>query len=290
MVKKVVLTGGPCTGKTTVLRSIKDYYTRNGFRVIVVSETATELINDGIKCFGIDKLVDVVDYQEMVLKLQLQKEDIVDSVVSLHENEDILVVYDRGTLDGEAYINEAEFAKVIKRVNPKLTSNDLLARYDMVLVLIGDKSFYTLETNSARKESAEEALDIGKKTLMSWIEHDNLKLVFPKETMEEKTNEVIDDIRKVFDQRKYNRSYVVNLENSNLDAILANARIRDYEEGEISRVIYFVSDQKSCSLHIYRDTDQAVLKVDASLSELPTLSNKLCIMEEVNNMCLKLKV
>ena len=290
MVKKVVLTGGPCTGKTTVLRSIKDYYTRNGFRVIVVSETATELINDGIKCFGIDKLVDVVDYQEMVLKLQLQKEDIVDTVVSLHENEDILVVFDRGTLDGEAYINEAQFANVMKRVNPDLTSDNLLARYDMVLVLIGDKSFYTLETNAARKESAEEALDIGKKTLMSWIEHDNLKLVFPKETMEEKTNEVLDDIRKVFEQRENNRSYIVNLENSNLDVILSNARIRDYEEGEISRVIYFVSDQKSCSLYIYRDTNQAMLKVDASLSELPTLSNRLCIMEEVNNMCLKLEV
>lgn len=290
MIKKVVLTGGPCTGKTTVLKSIKDYYTKKCFKVIVVSETATELINDGIKCFGIDKLVNEVDYQEMVLKLQLQKEDIVDSVISLHEDEDILVVYDRGTLDGEAYINERQFTNVMKKVNPNLTSHDLLSRYDMVLVLIGDKSFYTLETNSARKESVEEALDIGKKTLMSWIEHDNLKLVFPKETMEEKTNEVLDDIHKVFNQRSNNRRYIVNLENSNLDGLLDMAKIKDYKEGDISRVIYFVSDQKSCTLYIYRDTNQAMLKVDASISELPILSNRLCIMEEVNNMYLKLEV
>lgn len=290
MVKKIVLTGGPCTGKTTVLDNIRDYYSKNGFRVIVVSETATEIINDGIKCFGIDKLVDVVDFQELVLRLQLLKEDIVDSVVRYKTDEDILVVYDRGTLDGEAYVNPETFNKVMKRVDPSLTREKLLSRYDMVLVLIGDKSFYTLETNSARKESADEALEIGKKTLMSWVEHDNLKLVFPKDTMEEKTNEVIEDIRESFAQDKLKKSYVVNLENSSLDNILLEARVKDYDEGEIARSIYFVSHQKACSLHIYRDANQALLTVDADVSDCQALCPQLCIMEEISNMRLQLKV
>lgn len=290
MVKKIVLTGGPCTGKTTVLDNIRDYYSKNGFRVIVVSETATEIINDGIKCFGIDKLVDVVDFQELVLRLQLLKEDIVDSVVRYKTDEDILVVYDRGTLDGEAYVNPEIFSKVMKRVDPSLTREKLLSRYDMVLVLIGDKSFYTLETNSARKESADEALEIGKKTLMSWVEHDNLKLVFPKDTMKEKTNEVIEDIRESFSQDKAKKSYVVNLENSSLDNILLEARVKDYDEGEIAKSIYFVAHQKACSLHIYRDANQALLTVDADVSEVPSLCPQLCIMEEVSNMRLQLKV
>lgn len=290
MVKKIVLTGGPCTGKTTVLDNIRDYYSKNGFRVIVVSETATEIINDGIKCFGIDKLVDVVDFQELVLRLQLLKEDIVDSVVRYKTDEDILVVYDRGTLDGEAYVNPETFNKVMKRVDPSLTREKLLSRYDMVLVLIGDKSFYTLETNSARKESADEALEIGKKTLMSWVEHDNLKLVFPKDTMKEKTNEVIEDIRESFAQDKAKKSYVVNLENSSLDNILLEARVKDYEEGEIARSIYFVAHQKACSLHIYRDANQALLTVDADVSDCQALCPQLCILEEISNMRLQLKV
>lgn len=290
MIKKVVLTGGPCTGKTTVLNDIKDYYRDNGFKVIVVPETATELIKEGIKCFGEDKLLSVLDYQEIVLRLQLQKESIVDYVLKMHSNDDILVIYDRGALDGEAYVNQSDFQSVIKRVDPNMTSDDLLKRYDMVLVLIGDSSFYTLETNSARRESAAEALELGKKTLMSWIEHDNLKLVYPKETMEEKSNEVIKNIANLFAQgSKKEVNYVVDLDNSNLNEIFSSARVRNYQESEILQSIHFISDKRAGCLNIYRDTNLAMLKLDTSINDLPTLSENLCVEEEIKNMCLELK-
>ena len=45
---KIVLTGGPCAGKTTAKAWIEDAFTKMGYVVLFVSETATELIQGGI--------------------------------------------------------------------------------------------------------------------------------------------------------------------------------------------------------------------------------------------------
>ena len=48
MVKRIVLTGGPSSGKTSVLEKIDQVYSAQGYKVILVDETATYLINKGI--------------------------------------------------------------------------------------------------------------------------------------------------------------------------------------------------------------------------------------------------
>ena len=46
-ISKIVLTGGPCAGKTTGMSWIIDNFTKRGYKVLVVAETATELIEGG---------------------------------------------------------------------------------------------------------------------------------------------------------------------------------------------------------------------------------------------------
>lgn len=41
---KIVITGGPCAGKSTALTWIQNEYTKKGYTVIFVPESATELI------------------------------------------------------------------------------------------------------------------------------------------------------------------------------------------------------------------------------------------------------
>ena len=53
---KIVLTGGPCAGKTTALSKIEEHLEECGYKVMVVSESATELIKGGIRPFGESKL------------------------------------------------------------------------------------------------------------------------------------------------------------------------------------------------------------------------------------------
>ena len=43
-IKKIVITGGPCSGKSTMLNLIENTFKEKGYKVLIVSETATELI------------------------------------------------------------------------------------------------------------------------------------------------------------------------------------------------------------------------------------------------------
>ena len=43
-IHKIVITGGPCAGKTTGMSWIQNAFTKLGYRVLFVPETATELI------------------------------------------------------------------------------------------------------------------------------------------------------------------------------------------------------------------------------------------------------
>ena len=45
---KIVFTGGPCAGKTSIIKKIKKYLKEKNYEVIVVPETATLLKEAGI--------------------------------------------------------------------------------------------------------------------------------------------------------------------------------------------------------------------------------------------------
>ena len=54
---KIVITGGPCAGKTSALRRIKERYSKLGFEVVHIPETATELISGGISPMSVGSSV-----------------------------------------------------------------------------------------------------------------------------------------------------------------------------------------------------------------------------------------
>lgn len=226
MEKRIVLTGGPGSGKTTVLNSIVNIYSSLGVKVIVVSETATEIINSGIKPFGDDK-IDLLDFQELVLSLQLSKEKLFDRSIELykksHPDKDILVIYDRGAIDNKAYINDKDFNSILNQVCQNSYSS-ILNKYDLVIDLIGAKSFYTLENNHARSESADVALELGEKTLKSWTGHPKVKIVSPKEKMEDKVAEVISYINELLDKKtlKKQKKYFIDINESDLNYLFEN--------------------------------------------------------------------
>ncbi len=226
MEKRIVLTGGPGSGKTTVLNSIVNMYTSLGVKVVVVSETATEIINSGIKPFGDDK-IEMLDFQKLVLSLQLSKEKIYDEAICMyqkvHPNEDILIIYDRGSIDNKAYITDEEFDAVMQSVCDADYST-ILNKYDLIIDLVGSKKFYTLENNKARSESADVALTLGEKTLKSWVGHPKVKIVGPKENMNDKVSEVVSYINELLSKKnqKKQAKYLVSIKDCNLLEISKN--------------------------------------------------------------------
>ena len=69
----IVLTGGPCAGKTTTIAKVKEDLENLGYHVLLLNECATEVINGGIRPFG-DNQVSVFDFQNEILNLQIFKE------------------------------------------------------------------------------------------------------------------------------------------------------------------------------------------------------------------------
>ena len=46
-ISRIVITGGPCAGKTTGINWIQNAFSKEGYLVLFVSETATELSSGG---------------------------------------------------------------------------------------------------------------------------------------------------------------------------------------------------------------------------------------------------
>lgn len=213
MIKKIVLTGGPGSGKTTVTQRIKKNFTEEGYRVIIIDETASHLINMGICPFG-DDAMSIVDFQEIVLKTQLFKEDIIDRSLDLMQDKNTIIIYDRGALDNRAYVSSEEFQEILTRLNNVPTISTLMNKYDLVINLVSSSDFYSIKNNKARTENVTEAMALGDKTLSSWMGHNNIKIVLPKNSVEEKVAEVLNIINKTLDEKAIRKQekYLVKLE------------------------------------------------------------------------------
>ncbi len=194
--KKIVLTGGPCAGKTTAMQRIVQEFTEKGYNVLVIGETATELINGGIKPFG-DNALDMLEFQNYVLDLQITKELLYERVLSNYE-QDTIILCDRGIMDNRAYISDEEFKQLLK--NRNINEMDVMSSYDLVIHLVtaadGAEEFYTLANNSARTETPAQAILADRKTMDSWLGHNKIEIIDNSDSFDDKIHRVIKSIYK----------------------------------------------------------------------------------------------
>ena len=216
LVGKIVLTGGPCAGKTTALARIEQELSDKGYRVFIVGESATELIKGGIRPFG-DKAFDMVLFQELILKYQTDKEKIYDEAIQmLPDSEECVILYDRGVMDNKAYIPDDIFHNMVVANNMK--EIDLIDSYDMVLHLVtaadGCPEYYTLENNQARSESVEEAILLDKKTQDAWLGHSRFVIIDNSTDFENKISRTLENIYQLLHPTysvRYQKKYLIDL-------------------------------------------------------------------------------
>ena len=173
---KIVITGGPCAGKSTAMSWIRNAFTQRGYSVLFVPETATELITGGVAPWTCGSNL---DYQKCQVALQLEKERLFEKAARTMPQEKILIVCDRGVMDNKAYMTEAEFAQVLDELGGRET--DYRDSYDAVFHLVtaanGATEFYSNANNSARYETVEEAVALDNRLLASWTGHRHLKVI-----------------------------------------------------------------------------------------------------------------
>ena len=193
-ITKIVITGGPSAGKTTGLSWIQNEFTKLGYTVLFVPETATELISGGVTPWGCGSNL---DYQKCQMRLQLEKERLFEQAAKTMKAEKVLIVCDRGTMDNRAYMNELEFSQVLNEVG----SDEIQLRdsYDAVFHMVtaakGAEKFYTTENNSARTETVEQAAALDDKLIAAWTGHPHLRVIDNSTNFEDKLKRLIAEIR-----------------------------------------------------------------------------------------------
>ena len=193
-ITKIVITGGPSAGKTTGMSWIQNAFTKLGYTVLFVPETATELITGGVAPWTCGTNV---DYQQCQMHLQLEKEKVFERAAKSMNADRILIVCDRGAMDNRAYMDEREFAEVLAEIGA--TETQLRDRYDAVFHMVtaakGAEQFYTLENNQARYETVEEAVALDARLLSAWTGHPHLRVIDNSTDFEDKLKRLIAEIR-----------------------------------------------------------------------------------------------
>lgn len=167
---KIVVTGGPCGGKSTALARIKELAEGYGYRVLTVGESATELIGGGVAPWT---CADNDAYQACQMAWQTAKESIFLQAAEGMPCDKILILFDRGMLDNKAYMS-AEGFLALQRTRGE-TEQEYLSRYDAVFHLVtaacGAEAFYTTKNNEARTETPAEAREVDARLVQAWQKH-----------------------------------------------------------------------------------------------------------------------
>lgn len=189
----MVLTGGPCSGKTTALSRIRDYLVSHGYRVVILPEAATQLMGAGFSPHQNPEL-----FQKAVLKLISDSLELYSNMlVAEGAGPRTVILCDRLYLDGKAYCTKEEWLRACASLGG-LTEAVMIQVVDLVIHMVtaaeGAEEYYTLETNEHRQEDTlEKARRADERTRMAWMGHPHRALVDNSngKGFEEKLREVI---------------------------------------------------------------------------------------------------
>ena len=179
-VKKIVLTGGPCAGKTSAQKSLIEELEKTGYKVFFVQETATELLNMGVNPDTLGGGTEgLYLFQKAIFELQERKEEAIERMAKTFPAEKKVVIYDRGLTDGKGFGGKEIYDKILYEEN----RNEFAVRdrYDAVFHLVtaakGAEAFYGNSTNEVRRENLEEARIADEKIVSAWTGHPHLRVI-----------------------------------------------------------------------------------------------------------------
>lgn len=193
-IHRIVITGGPCAGKTTAFARIEAELSKTGYKVFFVPETFTQMYQGGIKLLDYSSL----DFQSMLLKQQIATEDMYFVAAQKHKNDKVVILYDRGVMDPFAYMSSS-MARMLIDMNG-YRDNTLRSRYDAVIHMVtaadGAEEAYLANkaNNKARYESVEEAKAADKALISVWTGHSHLRIIDNSTDFDNKITKVIEEI------------------------------------------------------------------------------------------------
>ncbi len=168
-VRRIVLTGGPCAGKTSVFREVAKTH---GDKVTLVPEAATMLLASGYPMPNRDLEWSAEwrdSFQRAIAGLQTNLEQAYElRARSLGHR---IILTDRGLMDGAAYYDSTgDFLAATDTQHQAA-----LSRYRAVIhlesVAVAKPELYSQGNNPCRFETLEQAIPLEAKTRRAWVGH-----------------------------------------------------------------------------------------------------------------------
>lgn len=177
---KIVLTGGPCGGKTALAQFIQKELAG---RAVLVPETASLLFIGG---FPRAQSNQQIEHQQRAIYF-VQRE--IEECIAL-ENPGHILICDRGTVDGQAYWpSEASAPSLFKSVGS--TKEHEFSRYDLVIHL-RTASHGSYDTrNLLRIESYADAVSLDHSIEKAWEGHPNRVVIENSRNFSKKVQQVM---------------------------------------------------------------------------------------------------
>ena len=201
-IKRIVITGGPCAGKTTAIDKAVRHFSELGYKVFTIPEVPTMFTKSGMN-YLTKNAAFFYEGEKATLEIQLALEDKFYRMAQTIDRP-ILIIYDRGTLDISAYMGQDIWNEVISELG--YTNEELMYRYDAVIHLrstaAGAEEFYTLSTNSQRLEQADStglqiARNLDAKVYEVWKNHKNFSHIGNFPHFSQKVDVILNTIQEI---------------------------------------------------------------------------------------------
>ena len=174
----IALAGCPTSGKSSVLRALKELPTSNDIKVLFLDETATVFLHN--RPCEVSALDSPLIRQHYILKSQMHSEDLLlDNAADA--DRPTLLITDRGAIDAMVYLTDEEFAIL------GITPNELYSRYDHVIFLTGDEGNFCNDKTTTRLETDyAQIIALSKRAQEIWSNHPSFTEIPQQEKVETK--------------------------------------------------------------------------------------------------------
>lgn len=230
-IKKIVLTGGPCAGKTTALVKVIEHFSSRGYKVFTIPEMPTIFLQAGM-----DYLTKNQDWfyegEKSTLEIQLAFEDHFTRMANTIDGP-VVIICDRGALDISAYLSTEMWEKITGLCN--VTTQQLRDRYDAVLHLVsaadGAEQYYNTTSNEVRTEGIEKARLLDRKVIQAWSGHPHLRVINNHDNFDTKITRVLKEISAVLELPQpitEERKYIVRVTSKDIPNVIESDIFQTY--------------------------------------------------------------
>ena len=195
-IRKIVVTGGPCAGKSEAAGWLRRELAGCGARLLFVPETATELISGGVAPWTCSS---PAEYQRIQIGLQLAKERAFERAAAGMDARRVVLVCDRGVPDCLAYMPRDEYRRSLAELGLDETAAQerYFAVFHLTSAARGAPESYTLANNPARTETAAEAAALDRRIEAAWAGHPRREIVACVPDFSEKMARLTAAVRRV---------------------------------------------------------------------------------------------